>query len=102
MVSLGSSLVTTLTGLTTVSSQDLISLTIKPKGLLKESKKQQRKYLTLCLLAREKKVVYFCFYLKKCKKKDEFVSLEINANVLFWFNELSLLCLIRLHAFFKA
>lgn len=32
MVSLGSSPVTTLTGLTAVFSEDLISLTIKPKG----------------------------------------------------------------------
>lgn len=43
MVSLGCFLVTTLTGLTTIFSEDLISLTIKPRGWLRveETVKQQ-------------------------------------------------------------
>lgn len=40
MVSVGCFLMTALSGLTTVFSEDLISLTIKPRGRLKDQKKQ--------------------------------------------------------------
>lgn len=63
MVSLGFFLVTTLTRLTAVFSEDLISLTIKLKRMMGGAERtlQSNKYLSLCLLPKMIKTA--CLYL---------------------------------------